>query len=300
MKDDETQAVLAEKIRALEVPSISRWLRAALNEWGIIGIACGVAIYLNNPLGYILAVLVVGVRRHALTLLGHDGAHFLISRDKDLNDFLVECFVFWPSFVGVTAYRMFHVFHHKYLGTLQDLELLHKKLTAPAWDLPMTKWGMVKRVCLDLVGGGTKEVLVILRMVGIPQRPRDVIGPLVWWGVVLGALYLLGGMEVAIKVFFIWNVSMFTSFITVFRLRMWTEHLGTASVYRIAATWFEKQFLPYNTDHHWEHHTHMNVPFYNLPRVRELYPNPPIETVGAVLKRHYTTTVKILSGQPAV
>lgn len=290
---------IEEKVHLLETPSLIRWLVAALIDWAWIVGACAIAFYYNNLLVYIIAIIIIGSRRHALTLLGHDGTHFLITKNKALNDFLAGFFVFWPSFVGVLGYRLFHIPHHMFLGSQKDLELLHKKYTSPEWDLPMTKNSMIKRVLLDCIGFGAKEAITIFRMIGMPHKIIDVVGPVMWWSIVSYILYLYGGGILALKFFLIWNVAMLTSFIAIFRLRMWSEHLGTVGVYRIKAKWWQAfLFLPHNTWYHFEHHAHRDVPFWNLPKLRPLDTETPVEDVFDVFKKHYSGIKKIASGEP--
>ncbi len=289
---------LEEKVRALETPSLPRWLLAALIDWLWIIAVLTISIYFNNFFLYVIAVAIIGIKRHALTLLGHDGTHFLITKNKTLNDLMAGFFVFWPSFVGVMGYRIFHIPHHMFLGSQKDPELFHKKDTSPEWDLPMTKKGILRRTLLDMIGGGIKEVLTIFKYIGFPHKAIDVIGPLLWWGIVTTILYSYGGIALPIKVFLLWNIAMLTSFITVFRLRMMSEHLGSAGVYRIKATWWQAFiFLPHNTWYHYEHHSHFRVPHFNLPKLRDMDLETPIETISEVFKRH-TTSPSVLSGVP--
>lgn len=295
-----------EAIRLLENPSALRWLFTTLLVWSMIVVVIGAAIYFDRYLGYILsallyylAALVIGPMRHAISLLGHEGAHGLISKNKKTNNFLAEIFSFFPSFVRMRQYEKFHKPHHTHLGTEQDGELHHKKVMNENWNLPMTKSWMWKRVLLDLVGMGYKEVLTIIKFVGTPKNVKDVLYPLIWWGVVLGLITYYGGFLSSLKVLFIWNLSMFTSFIAIFRVRMWVEHLGTPGTHCISATWWQEVlFLQINGGFHDVHHRFPRVPFYNLPRVRRLVTTTPIQSVGDVFRRHCTMTRKIASGEP--
>ncbi len=69
----------------------------------------------------------------------------------------------------------------------------------------------------------------------------------------------------------IWNLSTFTSFITIFHLRMLCEHHGIDGTYRIKATWLQRlAVFPYGEDCHLEHHLYPSVPFHNLARLRAI------------------------------
>lgn len=56
---------IEEKVRLLETPSLTRWLIAALIDWAWIIGACALAFYYNNLLVYIIAIVIIGSRRHA-------------------------------------------------------------------------------------------------------------------------------------------------------------------------------------------------------------------------------------------
>src|SRR5208282_4423229 len=61
------------------------WLRDAVLDWAVIVGAVTVAHVFSNPLTWLLALLVIGNRQHALAILGHDGTHFTLSHDRRLN-----------------------------------------------------------------------------------------------------------------------------------------------------------------------------------------------------------------------
>ncbi len=305
MRTKETRKV-QEAIRLLENPSAIRWLSSILVVWSMIVMVIGAATYFDRDLGYVasfflyvLTALVIGPMRHAIALLGHEGAHGLISKNKKVNDFLAEIFSFYSSFVRMWQYALFHNPHHTHLSTNLDGELHHKEVNKENWNLPMTKSWMWRRILLDLLGMGYKEVFTIIKFVGTPKNVKDVLYPLLWWTVVLGLVTYFGGLMLSLKVLFIWNLSMFTSFMAVFRLRMWIEHLGTSDTHRTSSTWWQRVFfLHIKGDYHLEHHWYPKVPFFNLPKVRKLIGGPPIRSVSEVIKGHYTRTDVIKSGEP--
>ena len=81
------------------------WLRDAVLDWTVIAGALFVAHAFSNPLTWLLALLVIGNRQHALAILGHDGTHFTLSHDRKLNDFLTNLLAFWPIGLTVSGYR---------------------------------------------------------------------------------------------------------------------------------------------------------------------------------------------------
>ena len=277
MQSVEMSRVPGEVIQALARRAPLRWLASALCDWLVIALAIGLFLTTMERLSWpwslasgLVAVLVVGVWRHRLSLLGHDGAHYLITRNRVLNHCLSDVLVFWPNLLRTRNYENFHRPHHRGLGTEIDLELAHKRLNPANWQLPLPPGALRRRLLLSSVGGNWRESLLIMRMIG-PKSWRDLLGPLLWWGT---ALLLIGstlGIVAVLWILLIWNVATFTSFITVFHLRMLCEHHGTVGTHRLKASWLQRlTVFPYGEDCHLEHHRYPSVPFHQLARLREI------------------------------
>jgi fatty acid desaturase len=84
----------------------------------------------------------------------------------------------------------------------------------------------------------------------------------------------------------VWYLGTAMVFWPIFRLRVWTEHVGTDDAHRIHAPWYIRWWLlPHNTWHHYEHHHFPQVPCWNLPRLRALIGDTPaIVPLSAVLR----------------
>ena len=274
-----------------------RWLIAVLIDWAIIIGAMWFAITGGEWWMYLIALFVVGNRQHALSILGHDGAHYLITRNRILNDVLANVFAFWLLDANVGRYRMFHIEHHKYLGSGLDPELHAKKKQAPLWDLPLTKKDMIVQFFKDLSGLQIREQIAFLKLIGPPANKYDAVGHILFYGLVLWALYVY---KILIPVLFIWFLAEATTFWAIFRLRMYSEHVGTPDAYRIKASWWAKLFfLPHNTWYHWEHHYNYNVPFFRLSKLRKLNPRPEVEVRQlSDVFASYATMPRIESGTP--
>ena len=130
----------------------SPWLKDAALDWAIILGVLGVAHLFSNPVTWLLALLIIGNRQHALAILGHDGTHFTLSHDRRLNDYLTNLLAFWPIGLTVSGYRTLHFKHHKHTGTEDDPELGHKRSRTPQWDLPAKPSRILKYAVLDIVG----------------------------------------------------------------------------------------------------------------------------------------------------
>ena len=81
---------------------------------------------------------ILGNRQHALALLGHEGTHYAIHKNKRINDAISDVLGMWMVGLTTSGYRNIHFEHHKHLNTDRDPELMHRSSKAPQWDLPMT------------------------------------------------------------------------------------------------------------------------------------------------------------------
>src|SRR5437867_3700572 len=93
-EDIEARQVSEVKVSA-ELATLNplRWLAACATDWTIIVIAMVAAHQIGRAWAYLFAIAIIGARQHALLLLGHDAAHYLVSRKKWLNDLLSNVLV---------------------------------------------------------------------------------------------------------------------------------------------------------------------------------------------------------------
>jgi fatty acid desaturase len=281
-------------VRQLSVPCFSRWLQAAMLDWAIIAGVLAGALAVAHPVGYVLTVLVLGTRQHALGILGHEGAHFLVTRRKSWNDLASNLLCFFPLGFVLGPYREFHLGHHRNTGNERDPELEIKRLFAPQWDLPARPSRIAKYCLLDLCGTGvllTSGLVVNLR----PRSLPAVLGFVGWWTAAVVLAWATGYPWVILG---LWFAALVISMPAVFRLRMWTEHVGTGATHRISALWWQRCiFLPHYTWYHDEHHRWTSIPCWNLSRARVLDGCTSVQSVGDLFAT-YRQTGKILSGQP--
>jgi fatty acid desaturase len=251
-------------IKRLSDPSSLRWLSLVFVDWFFIVGAFGTAYYFQNVLAYWLASLVIGNRLHALSIMGHDGAHRTASKRKSLNDILVCLFAFWPLGTGLNGYRDFHFTHHRNVGTSSDPELKHKQWLTPQFGLPQKPSTLLKYVLKDLIGFGYKGVSLFFVLVK-PRSILDIAGPLL----MISSFWLVCLLTANGWILALWYFSILTSFWACFRLRVWIEHVGTRSTHRVHLDyWAGIVFAPHGAGYHFEHHQWPSVPCWNLAKAR--------------------------------
>lgn len=287
-----SQKLTAESFHALTRKALFPWITDALLDWGVIAGALYLFASLPNPLTFIFAVLVLGNRQHALTVLAHDGAHFCLSANHRLNDFLTNILCFFPLGISVSGYRALHNMHHKFTGTIQDPELAHKRMRSPQWDLPANRWAVLKYALLDLVGGSIQDYMIIVKF-SKPSERKELAYLGLYHLLLTSTLVALGLWWAAA----IWYLALVTSFMMFFRLRLWLEHQNTADTLRVQLSWWQAPLLsPHNAFYHDEHHRYPTIPYHRLPEAREILrgekPMNLLETISS-----FEMAAKISSGE---
>lgn len=271
------------------MPKLWFWLRRVLIDYFLIMVFLTSIYFLWIKLPFwlsgfpiLICLICIGARQHAIAILGHDGAHRLICRNKYLNDILTTCLCFGPLGFLLGGYRRFHFEHHRKVGTHEDPELKHKNhFLWGQWDLPF-RWSIViLHLIGDLCGGAIPHLVMAYRLTKTTSFLDQlgvfvVIGILVFMGWYFGFLWAVG----------IWFLCLWTTFWAMFRIRIWTEHVGTLGTHIIIkATWWQKLlFLPHNTWCHWYHHEGPAIPCWKLPECRVLYPQKRAITVGELFR----------------
>ncbi|MBM3982310.1 MAG: fatty acid desaturase [Planctomycetes bacterium] len=77
--------------------------------------AWGLAWALNVPVA-LLAVLLVGAGQHQLSGLAHEGSHYVLFRNRVLNDLASDLLTMFPLFASIYHYRLQHLAHHQFVN----------------------------------------------------------------------------------------------------------------------------------------------------------------------------------------
>ncbi|MEW6731057.1 MAG: fatty acid desaturase [Acidobacteriota bacterium] len=237
------------------------------------------------------AVIFIGaVPMHNLLVYGHEGTHGLISRGQ-----LVNAFFLWliHALIGLsgTAYRVFHLTHHRYAHTDKDPEyrLLSSVIGgAPGWSylfIPIISHLGVnlfpfrepcsaltrRRTLLDLAAAALLQTVLAV-VVGIESYLLFIILPI------------------------------FTSLSMVVAMRSLCEHHGTymgsrwTNTRTINTNWLV-ELLWSNVNYHLEHHLFPTVPCHRLPIVHRLL-SPRYVEHKSVIDRGYLRTAWALLQEP--
>ena len=302
-KDDFRKALPRELVLELTRRSPWRATFAVLHDVLICAVAIAVALHFwPNPLVILLAIIVIGTRQHALFVIAHDAAHYLLYENRLLNDVVGRACAMLQG-LSMCTYRVIHRLHHNNLyGELDPDTALHG-------GYPRGRAYLAKKLLKDLSGltawktyayflGGapalnTKTKVALRPLDDTSQKLRDeartdrnmviafhllMLAMVAWTGYLLEYLVL-------------WILPLVTVVQAILRLRAIAEHGATtdfsspltAARTNVAPAWLAWLIFPHQVNYHIEHHLYASVPHYNLPRLhRELRERGILEGAEAI------------------
>lgn len=269
----------AADVRALSQLEPRRALSALAVEWLGIAVAIAAALWLAHPAVYAIAIVFIGARQHALTVLGHDASHYRFLPSKKWNDAIGNLFMQWPLFISVAGFRKFHGDHHKYFGLEGDgnrtLWRTHDKDGALTreWTYPKTRAQLAVKLLRHSVGlTGLRWVLRGLLSVFFLKNEsvQAKVLRVAYYAAVAAALTWL---DAWLSFALLWVLPLCTWHITIQYMRLIAEHSAVSSedpAYQGTRTTIPTRLealliLPRNIGYHLEHHWYPSVPFYRLP-----------------------------------
>jgi fatty acid desaturase len=298
---------LVREVRELSLPNGWRSTWAIAAQWLVIAGAIAAAGLYPRWWVYLIAVVVIGTRQHALGVLTHEAAHYRLFASRAVNDLVSDLFLAFPTGISTSVYRRHHFEHHRYVNTERDPNISHVAGDED-WEWPKLPWQCAKIFARDLIG------LNCLYMAGVlwswspwPRMARD---RSIRWSLngserarlilflALGAaaLTIFGGWKIFLL---LWIVPACTSLTFIHRVRNLAEHYGVENEHELNASrhvrcqWWERfLFAPCNINYHLDHHLFPSVPFYNLPRLHARLMREEVFAASAHLTESYTGIAK--------
>lgn len=318
-KDDFRKALPRELVQRLTKRSAWRSTAAIVQDFAVIALAVVVALALwPNPFVIVLAVILIGTRQHALFVIAHDAAHYLLYERRALND---ACGRLCATVQGLSmcTYRVIHRLHHNNLyGELDPDTALHG-------GYPRGRGYLVKKLLKDLTGatawktyayflGGAPALNTATQVAIRPlddtsaklrvEARRDRNG-VIAFHLILLAVFAASGHLVQYLV--LWILPLVTVVQAILRLRAIAEHGATtdfsspltAARTNLGPAWLEWLLFPHSVNHHIEHHLYASVPHYNLKALhREMLKHGMLDNAEVVPFR--ATLGKIFAERRAV
>jgi fatty acid desaturase len=248
------------------VPS-ARNAISVISAWAqTVAVVVG-AVWINHPLSWIAAFILMGRAHAQFAALMHEAAHRMLFRNRAWNDFVGRWVVGFPSFTPIDSYRRGHMAHHRdeFGPNEPDIPLYR--------GYPIARDSFRRKLIRDATGQtGWKLNKGLFRAARADDKvvrfqARSIIG----CQVALIAICTAFGRP------WLWLVLWFAPFLTVWRvinrLRAIAEHGGMErSPDRRNTTHSVRQhpvarffMVPYWIGWHLAHHVDSGVPMRNLP-----------------------------------
>ena len=285
LKDYFRKALPREVVLELTRRSAWRASAAIVGDVLVVALAAAVALayWFSLPIT-IICVLVIGTRQHALFVIAHDAAHYLLYEGRWLNDLVGRACATLQG-LSMCTYRVIHRLHHNNLyGELDPDTALHG-------GYPRGTAYLVKKLLKDLSGltawktyayflGGAPALNTATNVALRPlddtseklrleaRRDRNVV---IGFHLALLAAFAWSGYLVQYLV--LWVLPLVTVVQAILRLRAIAEHGATtdfssplsAARTNLGPAWLEWLIFPHHVNYHIEHHLYASVPHYNLP-----------------------------------
>jgi fatty acid desaturase len=296
-------------VRELSQIDTRRALTAVAKEWLLIAAAISVTEIVGWRWLYPLAVVFIGARQAALTVIGHDAAHHRLLQNRFWNEAVGGLFATWPTFFGLAGYRQYHGDHHRHLGEPEDGNRIIWRTHGadgelrPEWTYPKSwpafAWKIAKRSA-----GPTGAWWILRGHVGMFVFVRswaEVAVRVTYTTAIAAALTATGTWFEFLKY---WIVPFCTWHMTAQYVRLVCEHSGipigkpgAPASYAMTRTtlarpWERWLLVPLNIHYHAEHHFYPSVPFYNLPALHEALMDQPGYRDNAVMTRSVVASLR--------
>ena len=256
---------------------------AIVFNWIVIILAVYACHKYFHPITYLIALIIIGARMHALAILMHDATHYRFLKNRKWNDLLTNIFTMYPLFLTIEKYRANHLQHHVHLNTEEDPDWV-SKLPKKEFRFPKTKVEFIAGVLsYFLLIQGVKDAIWFVTRFNIlgdqaakkTNKKSNPLPQLIFYGLLITTLSYWGLWKYFLL---FWIIPYFSTFLMFQYIRSVAEHFGELEYdhllrsTRTVKTNFLERFLiaPHNVGYHIEHHLYPGVPYYNLPKLHEL------------------------------
>jgi fatty acid desaturase len=317
-KDDFRKALPKDVLERFTRRSSWRASLSVLQDFALIFLFIGFSLYYwPNPLAIVPAVILIGTRQHALFVIAHDAAHYLLYENRKLNDFVGRAAATVQG-LSMCTYRVIHRLHHNNLYTELDPD------TALHGGYPRGKRYLVKKLLKDLTGftawktyayflGGAPALNT---STNVAIRPLDDTSEKLRRDAKADRNVVIA-FHVAALVFFyfsgflmqylvLWALPLVTVVQAILRLRAIAEHGATtdfsspltAARTNVLPAWLAWLVFPHHVNYHIEHHLYASVPHYHLPALhremkdRGMLENAEVVPFGTTLRKIFAERLK--------
>jgi fatty acid desaturase len=154
-----------------------------LSWWWNVPVAC-------------VAVVLVGAGQHQLSGLAHEGSHYILFRNRYLNELASDLLTMFPMFASIYHYRLQHMAHHQFVNDPdRDPDVSQLKSSGHWLGFPLARREVLRALVRQL---SPFRLIRFMRIrakynsTGTDKNPYTIKGrPLAKGAVRVGVLYLL-------------------------------------------------------------------------------------------------------------
>ena len=284
----------AEIVRQLT--EVNGWWTSVViaTQWSSIIGSLVVAAYYPYWWVFVICGVVIATRMQALGVLLHDATHYLLYKNRVVNDVVSDLTLAFPLGMSTTLYRRTHFRHHRFTNSEQDQDLVAQREEGEWYEWPKSKLGLTWALARSVFGVNAHKAW-ILYTYWAPWhslfKPIDSDFPLrarVLYLLSAAGIYSLIGWGISVDwkltatLCALYAIPSLTLLNLINRVRATAEHVGTERTHELNSTrsivprWYERLTIaPFNVSYHLEHHLFPSVPGYNLQRLhRHLMEDP--------------------------
>lgn len=168
----------------------------------------GWSLWLAVPVVFVCN-LCVGAGQHRLATLTHEAAHYMLFKNRKLNEFVSEWFCMFPILGTTHSYRVQHLGHHQYPNDAdKDPDWTQMSLSGHRYQFPMTRGRFLWECLVKQIVWFPKLLQYVLVRAffkpdgpeGSPYRLKRRASPLLR---IFSAVYLLG--LIGALIYLVWN-----------------------------------------------------------------------------------------------
>jgi fatty acid desaturase len=200
---------MLRRVNALRtIDNFTNWFYL-VREWLILGsilaltiaffwnyAAWGLSWWWNVPVAF-LAVILIGACQHRLTNLTHEASHYMLFRNRLLNELVSDWLCMFPMLSCTHHYRLQHLAHHQFPNDPErDPDIFQMAESGHRYEFPMSPGRFVWECVIKQLLWFPKLIRYIrvrakYNATGMGKGPYRIEGQRARWLVLVGILYLL-------------------------------------------------------------------------------------------------------------
>lgn len=233
---------------------------------------------------YVASVLVIGGwTQNRLAVLIHESSHYMLFRNRVVNELAANLLVAFPLFAVMGNYRAIHWAHHRHVNDPEHDPDLQRLLEHQSREFPIGKWRflweyvllqMAPHKAISYLRGRAKYAVVPIDSRAATQNFEWLSPRATKWlrrGYLLALLAVLTWFGWWPEFLLLWMVPMFTVYPAVLFLREIAHHgnypdngdYTNSRVYE--GKWLEREvFFPFSEQNHVLHHMFPAIPWHRM------------------------------------